>query len=72
MAAENSFKPGDVVYLMSGSPQMTAKEVSVSEGDRIPFARCVWFAANELKEQTFPESTLKRADNQPPLRAYSG
>ncbi|WP_150297337.1 YodC family protein [Salipiger aestuarii] len=51
------FKPGDVVSLKSGGPDMTFGGAS-SLGD----ALCYWFVRNERVCETFPFATLKRPD----------
>jgi uncharacterized protein YodC (DUF2158 family) len=53
-----SFKPGDVVQLKSGGPEMTVKEVS-GEPEHV---WCVWFLKGEERKGSYPAATLISSD----------
>lgn len=46
---------GDEVFLKSGGDRMTVEEV---DGESIS---CVWFKGSDVKRDTFPAVTLKKA-----------
>lgn len=48
--------PGTVVQLKSGGPYMTVR--FTDNGERGQFAKCVWFAGDELKHDTFGIETI--------------
>lgn len=62
MTQENTFKPGDVVVLKSGSPSMTIDKFvwnpvkGVFYSDKV---ECVWFDKTELKKQVFQITSLE-------------
>ena len=56
MTKENTFKPGDVVVLKSGSPSMTIDKFvwnSVEAEFYSDRVECVWFDKTELKKKYF-------------------
>lgn len=62
MASEKTFKPGDVVRLKSGGPNMT---VSFEEDDSVA---CQWFSGaklDKLEHARFAPATLEPAPTSP-------
>jgi uncharacterized protein YodC (DUF2158 family) len=58
---ERSFRPGDLVQLVSGGPIMTVEGYQDGgTNDRV--MKCVWFVNREAKRGTFAEPLLKRYD----------
>jgi uncharacterized protein YodC (DUF2158 family) len=57
--ADEQFKSGDVVQLMSGGPQMTYVGPSVKQADGT-HANCFWFSGEELKTASVPVQALTR------------
>ena len=53
MTRKASFKPGDVVVLMSGGPAMTVDKC-VAE-----LVHCFWFRDDEMDAYSFPAATLQ-------------
>lgn len=51
------FKPGDVVELKSGGPQMTISYIS---GDKVD---CVWFEGKQQKSGTFRVAMLRTPED---------
>ncbi len=52
-----NLKPGDIVRLKSGGPQMT---VSYFEGHNV---ECVWFGADgDFKRASFPAAALEKKE----------
>jgi uncharacterized protein YodC (DUF2158 family) len=52
------FKPGDIVRLKSGGPDMTVTEPHHNEEEWI----CKWFGGKKLEVGHFPEATLEAVD----------
>lgn len=52
---EQKFKPGDVVQLKSGGPEMTVVRYEPADGLDIT---CTWFNNNDLKEKSFHQDLL--------------
>ena len=52
-------KTGDVVELMSGSPEMTVEVVGKDISGR-EFVSCAWFHGMEKKTANFPPDALKK------------
>ena len=50
-----TFKPGDLVKLKSGGPQMTVSHVS---GENRA-CHCVWFVDNQVVMHTFTQDSLQ-------------
>lgn len=60
MSGDESFKPGDVVVLKSGGPQMTVS--GFCRGADSNTIRCMWFdGTTKQHDATFPPETLERA-----------
>jgi uncharacterized protein YodC (DUF2158 family) len=56
---DEQLKPGDVVRLKSGGPEMTIEEIGdYSWGSGRMQARCKWFEGKALKESTFELASL--------------
>ena len=55
----NAFKPGDVVCLKSGGPDMTVERAEAGAGD--VSVVCVWFVERNLYRASFPASALSTA-----------
>ena len=55
---EGGFKPGDVVYLKSGSPAMTVSLVTETA------VWCYWAHGGEVKEKDIIAATLTRVQPQ--------
>jgi uncharacterized protein YodC (DUF2158 family) len=52
------FKPGDVVQLWSGSPNMTVESYKKNRPDTV---NVVWFAEKKVCSHSVPESALRLA-----------
>lgn len=52
---KKKFKPGDVVQLNSGGPEMTVKCYDPPDGTDVT---CTWFDRNSLQEKSFSEEIL--------------
>jgi len=52
---EQKFKPGDVVMLRSGGPQMTVKCYEPKDGFEVT---CTWFDNKTLEEKSFLQDLL--------------
>ena len=50
----DEFKPGDVVVLKSGGPDMTVEKISTFNGDVV----CQWFGGRKLEKGSFPPASL--------------
>jgi uncharacterized protein YodC (DUF2158 family) len=62
----SSFKPGDVVRLKSGGPDMTVS----SDGETKGYVNCVWFPTPNTPQpchNSFPESCLEKTTPSPAL-----
>jgi uncharacterized protein YodC (DUF2158 family) len=58
--AQQKFKTGDIVQLISGGPKMTVKEYSESLSEDSPDrVICQWFAGSKLEQGHFPEDSLQ-------------
>jgi uncharacterized protein YodC (DUF2158 family) len=57
---DTEFKPGDVVRLKSGGPQMTVEKVASWNGAMT--ADCSWFSDNKLQSGSFPLTSLKHVE----------
>ena len=53
---KQKFKPGDVVTLKSGGPDMTVKCYEPQDSTDVV---CTWFAGNQLIEKAFPQALLE-------------
>lgn len=51
----DSFKPGDIVRLKSGGPDMTVTEPSYDQTDWV----CKWFGGKKLEHGQFPPEALE-------------
>lgn len=54
------FKPGDVVTLKSGGPDMTVTRVEHEAGQTLVF--CAWFTGNKSEAGYWPAESLKLAE----------
>jgi len=52
---EQKFKPGDIVQLNSGGPEMTVSGYDPKDSLNVT---CAWFSGNELKERSFLQDLL--------------
>ena len=57
MSNEKKFKPGDIVRLKSGGPDITVEYNDEVENRRI--VGCQWFLENKLQEGFFNEASLE-------------
>lgn len=57
MGVSKFFKPGDVVKLASGGPEMTVESYS-REG-----IKCIWFCGNKLESKLFPAMVLTKIED---------
>ena len=55
------FKPGDVVRLKSGGPNMTVTQVGERAMTQEPEVWCVWFVGTKKFEDTFSPEALEIA-----------
>jgi uncharacterized protein YodC (DUF2158 family) len=55
---ENEIKPGDVVTLKSGGPEMTVERTSDGGIGLQAVIECSWFAGGQLKRNTFSKGAL--------------
>lgn len=62
MSDENQFKPGDLVQLKSGGPQMTYEGETPTRGRAV----CTWFEGKKMQRQEFLHETLKKAPPRAP------
>jgi uncharacterized protein YodC (DUF2158 family) len=53
----NEFKPGEIVQLKSGGPNMTVDYVN----DVLQTITCSWFIKNKRQTDSFPPASLKPA-----------
>lgn len=58
----DEFKSGDIVKLKSGSPEMTVKSFSVSQGNSYI---CQWFAGKKLEQGFFKADSLESVTPKP-------
>lgn len=64
---EKKWKPGDVVRLASGGPDMTVQAVNEKKGG-VESVDCVWFNQDgKVVENDFPPETLVNAKGSPKL-----
>ena len=54
----NEFKPGDVIELKSGGPEMTVDQVA-KDGLGHTMVWCDWFDGSKKITATFPPTSLK-------------
>lgn len=54
--SNQKFKPGDVVLLRSGGPEMTVKCYEPKDGTEVT---CTWFGTKGLEEKSFPQDLLE-------------
>lgn len=60
--ADAKYKPGDVVQLVSGGPNMTVEEVHKKiSGDFNGTYRCTWFSGQKHNAHNFAEEAVKLA-----------
>ena len=61
------FNLGDLVYLVSGGPEMAIKEIKLtySSKDFTGEYDCQWFAGKKLERGTFPEESLTTTNPKP-------
>jgi uncharacterized protein YodC (DUF2158 family) len=52
------FKPGDLVKLKSGGPQMTVEKIGHVNREEAVF--CTWFEKTELKRSQFAPAALNK------------
>ena len=66
-ARQPKFKLGDLVYLVSGGPEMAIKEVKFTfRSDEFTGEYdCQWFAGKKLERGTFPEESLTNSNPKP-------
>ena len=59
MASDDDIKPGDIVELKSGGPNMTVGSVNDKE-----ICECVWFIGQPFQRDTgrFPTATLRKSN----------
>jgi uncharacterized protein YodC (DUF2158 family) len=56
-------KTGDVVVLKSGGPDMTVSSIGQTEYTDYLQAWCSWFDGKKVVRDTFPLTSLKKADS---------
>lgn len=56
------FKAGDLVQLKSGGPTMTIGDIGKYGYDNFLSANCLWFSADEPKQQLFRLEMLKHVE----------
>jgi uncharacterized protein YodC (DUF2158 family) len=67
MAAK--FKPGDVVKLKSGGPNMTVHNyIALGAGTASQTVRCKWFAGAKSETGDFHEAALLPAEDEKPKK----
>ncbi len=61
------FKTGDLVYLVSGGPEMAIKEVrkKYNSSEFTGSYECQWFAGKKLDTGIFPEDSLTNSNPKP-------
>lgn len=52
---KQKFKPGEVVVLRSGGPDMTIKAYEPKDSTDVT---CIWFDPNGIQEKSFPQDLL--------------
>ena len=65
----NTFKPGDIVKLKSGGPDMTVTEVDTTKDPDKPITYyvCEWFSGKKVESHSFEATSLdlvKKNDQQ--------
>lgn len=70
-----AFARTEVVYLKSGGPAMTVKEVievkDPKMGDRGPLLECTWFEGKTLRNKLFFSDLVTHADPKKPAGVQS-
>ena len=60
MSRQDKFKPGDIVKLKSGGPDMTIQEEQqISSGGKTGKYWCQWFAGKKLERGNFPADSIE-------------
>lgn len=59
MDTKAPFKPGDLVVLKSGGPEMTVKQLNSED------VICQWFAGKKLEQGRFNEDSLIKSPPKP-------
>ena len=67
MSDENPWKPGDIVQLKSGGPQMT-----VAGEDQLGMVICEWFVGPNANSKSFNAAVLKKYEPPQPTRVVRG
>jgi len=61
MAEDVEFKPGDIVVLKSGGPEMTIDKISKASYESMESAVCVWFEGKKKCSELFKLTSLELA-----------
>ena len=61
--SDSRFRPGDVVKLKSGGPEMTVESVGKNATSGAAVIQCTWFDAGKYNNQAFVPEALQFAKN---------